>query len=246
MSGEEQVRQEMANASQEITDLNLRIADLERSIAATEVRISHEREEVRVLARLIYSQPDTALGYLAQSRSLADAVTRAADLSSAGERATSTKRSLERDLASFRSQSAQLLQQRAQQEGLRARLEAAFAKLVLQAAAIRAAEAPPPAPPVASRVDPASVGPMQDLIRQAFAPLGSGAQAWALRIAMCESQYNPYAVNRSSGASGLFQFLASTWAGTPQHASSPFDPAANAQAAAWLYQRYGAGQWQCR
>ncbi len=248
MSEEDQVRQEMANASQEITDLNLRIAGLERSIAATDVRISQERGEARVLARLIYSQPDSALGYLAQSRSLADALTRAADLSSAGERATSTKKALVRDLAAFRTQSDQLQVQRARQEALKARLEAAFAKLVVQAVAIRAAEAPPPppAPPVATRVDPANVGPMQDLIRQAFAPLGAGAQAWALRIARCESQYNPYAVNRSSGAAGLFQFLATTWAGTPQHASSPFDPTANSQAAAWLYQKYGAGQWSCR
>jgi len=90
------------------------------------------------------------------------------------------------------------------------------------------------------------VGPMQDLIRQAFAPLGSGAQAWALRIARCESQYNPYAVNRSSGAAGLFQFLATTWAGTPYAGQSPFDAVANARAAAWLLQTYGAGQWECR
>jgi len=246
MSGEEQVRQEMANASQEITDLNLRIADLERSIAATEVRISHEREEVRVLARLIYSQPDTALGYLAQSRSLADAVTRAADLSSAGERATSTKRSLERDLASFRSQSAQLLQQRAQQEGLRARLEAAFAKLVLQAAAIRAAEAPPPAPPVASRVDPASVGPMQDLIRQAFAPMGQAAVDWGLRVAACESGYNPNAVGGGGQYFGLFQFTTSTFAGTPYGNQNIFDPHYNAAAAAWKYGNYGGGAWGCQ
>ncbi|TMC02991.1 MAG: transglycosylase [Chloroflexi bacterium] len=94
-------------------------------------------------------------------------------------------------------------------------------------------------------LDPGSVGAIQAIILDAFAPLGAAAQSWALRVAKCESNYNPYAVNRSSGASGLFQFLPSTWAGSPYHAQSVFDPSANAHAAAWLYQRSGPGQWVC-
>jgi len=87
---------------------------------------------------------------------------------------------------------------------------------------------------------------IQEIIRSAFAPLGTDAVTWALRVAMCESRYNPNAVNVSSGTSGLFQFLRSTWALTPYAASSPFDPMANARAAAWLYIRGGPGNWQCR
>lgn len=93
---------------------------------------------------------------------------------------------------------------------------------------------PPPQPPI------------REIIASAFAPMGPGAVAWGERIAGCESSYNPNAVNAESNARGLFQFLPSTWAGTPFAALSPFDPVANARAAAWLLAAYGPTQWQCR
>lgn len=73
-------------------------------------------------------------------------------------------------------------------------------------------------------------------------------RAWAYRVAACESHGNPGAYNRSSGASGLYQFLPSTWAGTPQGRAgrSVFDGYANAEAAAWLYQRRGGQPWSCK
>src|SRR5437899_18883 len=108
--------------------------------------------------------------------------------------------------------------------------EAQAAQAAQAAAAARAAQAAQAAAPS---------GSIQDIIRAAFAPLGSGAVSWALRVASCESGYNPNAVNASSGAAGLFQFLRSTWAGTPYAGSSIFDPVANAKAAAWLYSTYG-------
>jgi hypothetical protein len=104
----------------------------------------------------------------------------------------------------------------------------------LAAEAAQAAQ-PPPQPPT-----------MQDIIRAAFQPLGDSSVDWAEKIAFCESTYNPNAVNPSSGAAGLFQFLPSTWAGTPFASSSPFDPQANASAAAWLLQTYGPSQWECQ
>jgi soluble lytic murein transglycosylase-like protein len=67
-----------------------------------------------------------------------------------------------------------------------------------------------------------------------------------MNVAYCESRYHPNSVNSSSGASGLFQFLPSTWSGTPWASQSPFDPAANAMAAAWLYSHYGPGRWVCQ
>lgn len=87
---------------------------------------------------------------------------------------------------------------------------------------------------------------VQDIIREAFQPLGDQSVDWAEKIAFCESTYNPNAVNASSGAEGLFQFLPSTWQGTPFAAASPFDPSANAHAAAWLLQTYGPSQWECQ
>lgn len=64
----------------------------------------------------------------------------------------------------------------------------------------------------------------------------------ALRIMTCESSGNPNAYNPYSGASGLFQFLASTWASSSPKAGyggySVFDPVANTASAAWLANRY--------
>ena len=64
----------------------------------------------------------------------------------------------------------------------------------------------------------------------------------ALRIIQCESGGDPNAYNPYSGASGLFQFLPSTWATTAPKAgyggASVFDPTANIASAAWLANRY--------
>jgi soluble lytic murein transglycosylase-like protein len=78
----------------------------------------------------------------------------------------------------------------------------------------------------------------------------------ALRIIDCESNGDPSAVNPYSGASGLFQFLPSTWASTAPKAGwaghSVFDPEPNVSSAAWLANRYEElGQyywqaWSCR
>lgn len=78
----------------------------------------------------------------------------------------------------------------------------------------------------------------------------------ALRIMECESLGDPNAYNPYSGASGLFQFIPSTWAATAPQAgfpgASPFDPVANTASAAWLANRYEElGQyywqaWSCR
>ena len=55
----------------------------------------------------------------------------------------------------------------------------------------------------------------------------------AVRIAYCESGFNHLAKNRSSTASGVFQYLASTWANTEEGRSglSVFDAEANVKAA---------------
>lgn len=72
-------------------------------------------------------------------------------------------------------------------------------------------------------------------------------------VVRCESGFDPYNVNASSGASGLFQFLASTWSGSwggqrfHAHGFSVFDPVANALAAAQTVSRDGDwGQWVCK
>ena len=246
---QETVKQQLAAASAKLNELNSRVAALEQTITDTQQRIGLERAQVKRLARTLYAQPDSLLGALFDSASLSDALTRIADLTSAAERAAATRRALDRDLSSLSQQRVQLQSDRDRQQELKKQLEEQFARLVAQAAALIRTSAPPaaaPAPAPAPSIVAGTASAIQQIILDAFASLGSAAQQWALRVAMCESNYNPYAVNRSSGASGLFQFLPSTWAGTPQRAQSVFDPLANAQAAAWLYQRYGPSQWSCK
>ncbi len=97
-------------------------------------------------------------------------------------------------------------------------------------------------PPPAS----ALAGSVQQIIVNAFSPLGAAAVNWGLTVAKCESGYNPNAQN-PSGASGLFQFMPSTFAGTPEGKAgqSIWDPAASAAAAAWMYSQGRQAEWQC-
>lgn len=72
------------------------------------------------------------------------------------------------------------------------------------------------------------------------------------RITWCESRHRPDAVNPTSGAAGLAQFIPSTWRSTTSTMSvtwpemsgeSPLDPDANARAAAWLLAQVGTRPW---
>lgn len=67
-----------------------------------------------------------------------------------------------------------------------------------------------------------------------------------LRVAGCESVLDPNAVNPYSNASGLFQFLPSTWATTPYANEDIFDPVANAEAAAWMWANGRRNEWVCQ
>jgi TolA-binding protein len=251
---ENQVKQRLSAASAAITKLDDQIAALEHSIADTQQRSDREREQLHVLARVLYAQPDgdnlvmTVVG----SSSISDALTRVGDLASAAQQASRTRRALNRDLASLSAQKSQLVSDRKHQLDTRQQLEDEFNQLVQleaqrqQAAQQAVGQSPAPAPPAAPAAAPSGGGSIQDIILTAFAPQGAGAQQWALRIAKCESGYNPNAVNRSSGASGLFQFMPSTWAHLPWAGQSVFDPVANAQAAAYYYQHSGPGPWSCK
>lgn len=101
--------------------------------------------------------------------------------------------------------------------------------------------APPPAAPAA--LPPASAGSGVAAIESVFA--GSPGLSWALRVAKCESTYNPLAVNRSSGASGLFQFMPSTW--NAHFAGwNIWDPVAQAKAALVFYNNGWTSAWTCK
>jgi hypothetical protein len=67
-----------------------------------------------------------------------------------------------------------------------------------------------------------------------------------LRVAHCESDLVPTAVNRSGGSYGLFQFKPSTWLGTPFAEFDIFDPRASANAAAWMWSVGRRREWVCQ
>ena len=67
-----------------------------------------------------------------------------------------------------------------------------------------------------------------------------------LRVGRCESNLNPRAVNAAGPYYGLFQFLRSTWATTPYAERDIFDPVANANAAAWMWQQGRRNEWACQ
>ena len=108
---------------------------------------------------------------------------------------------------------------------------------------VRPAATPAPTPRPAPVPPPGSGGSGLAAIYAVFG--NSPGLSWALRVANCESHYNPLAVNSSSGASGLFQFMPSTW-----NANFPgqniWDPMAQAHGALVFYNAGRQSAWTCK
>lgn len=87
-------------------------------------------------------------------------------------------------------------------------------------------------------------------IKQEFAKVGQEAVDWALRVVTCESNYNPYAKNGHSSATGLFQFLPGTF-----EANGKRDGMKSLQIYSWgqqikiaanMFARGQKGEWECQ
>jgi hypothetical protein len=108
-----------------------------------------------------------------------------------------------------------------------------------------AAPLPPTPPPPSSTLGRKAV---MELISERFAPLGSRTKEVAMCVAEAESTFDPLAVNPSTGAAGVFQFLPSTWASLSVLAGhggdSVFDARANIAVAAWTVAAYGWHPWR--
>lgn len=95
---------------------------------------------------------------------------------------------------------------------------------------------------------PPGTSEIEQIIRDAAAAQGADAEQ-LVRVAYCESRFNPGAYN-ASGAAGLFQFMPGTWAANSVRAgfagASVYDPVASANVAAWMFARGQAFQWVCR
>ena len=87
------------------------------------------------------------------------------------------------------------------------------------------------------------------MIYEEFGPYGDAA----VRVATCESGLNPSAYNPTSiggsHAEGVFQILyTSTWNGTPEAGSSPYNARANIRAAHYIFVHdgYSWREWSCK
>ncbi|HET7091950.1 MAG TPA: transglycosylase SLT domain-containing protein [Thermomicrobiales bacterium] len=67
-----------------------------------------------------------------------------------------------------------------------------------------------------------------------------------LRVATCESNLDPCAVNKRGKSYGLFQFIKSTWKSTPYGHKNIFDAKANAMAAGWMWKQGRKNEWVCK
>nr|CAA9561093.1 MAG: hypothetical protein AVDCRST_MAG87-1583 [uncultured Thermomicrobiales bacterium] len=105
----------------------------------------------------------------------------------------------------------------------------------------------PPAEVPAEQPAPAPVG-QTDIVSIIYAAADEYGQSREdmLRVATCESNLTPTAVNPTSQASGLFQFIPSTWATTPYANEDIFDPVANARAAGWMWDNGRRNEWECQ
>lgn len=67
-----------------------------------------------------------------------------------------------------------------------------------------------------------------------------------LRVARCESDMEPSAINQDGGSYGLFQFKPGTWLSTPFGEYDIFDPRASANAAGWMWSEGRRREWVCQ
>lgn len=119
------IAQDVAQEAQ----LDAEAARLDAQIAAVTKRIGEERAQIRELARVVYTQPDSVLVVLAQSDNLGDLVTRVSDLMAAGSRADALKQKLDADLKTVSDDRAKVAADRAAVAAAQASQEAALVKL---------------------------------------------------------------------------------------------------------------------
>jgi hypothetical protein len=124
--------------------------------------------------------------------------------------------------------------------------QAELARQQAAAAAVRPAPAKPAAAPAPAPAPAPPAGSIQAIIVSACSPYGQATVDWCLRVAKCESGYNPNAYNPAGPYYGLFQFAMTTFKNTPYGNQNIYDAYYNAAAAAWKYSVSGGGAWGCK
>jgi murein DD-endopeptidase MepM/ murein hydrolase activator NlpD len=123
------VQGQIADAQQQIDDLNVQIAASMVREAMLGMRIDSERTQLRELARAIYTAPTSVLVILGQAQSLGDLLTRISDLNVAGSRAVELKQQLSSDLTDLQTERVQQQSDRDKQVTLRDQLATELAQL---------------------------------------------------------------------------------------------------------------------
>ncbi len=120
----------------------------------------------------------------------------------------------------------------------------------VEAPAVPAVPAPPVTAPVQTDAPaaPRNGEGSSDIVSIIYAAADAYGQSREdmLRVATCESNLVPTAINASSQASGLFQFIPSTFASTPYAGQDIFDPVASANAAGWMWANGRRNEWECQ
>jgi len=99
------------------------------------------------------------------------------------------------------------------------------------------------------RVIPPPPAEIERIIREAAEAWGADPEQ-LMRVAWCESRYNPNAYNPTAQDTGLFQFIPETWRRESVRAgyggASAFDPVASANTAAMLFSEGKSRLWVCK
>jgi murein DD-endopeptidase MepM/ murein hydrolase activator NlpD len=123
------VQGQIADAQQQIDDLDVQIAASQVREVMLGLRIDSERAQLRELARAIYTEPTSVLVILGQAQSLSDLLTRISDLNVAGSRATELKQQLSSDLTDQQNERVQQQTDRDTQVALRTKLASELVQL---------------------------------------------------------------------------------------------------------------------
>lgn len=102
---------------------------------------------------------------------------------------------------------------------------------------------------VRPKVIPPPPAEIERIIREAAEQWGADPTQ-LMRVAYCESRYNPNAFNPKANDTGLFQFIPETWRRESRRAGyegvSAFDPVASANTAAMLFAEGKSRLWTCK
>ncbi|MBJ7597603.1 peptidoglycan DD-metalloendopeptidase family protein [Candidatus Nephthysia bennettiae] len=98
-----QLEASVAGSQHRLDALDVELGKLDSDIQKTDGQVKSSKEQVAVIARALYLQPDSLLVQVAQAGGPQEAVTATSDLLSAADRADSLQRKLQADLSRLRS-----------------------------------------------------------------------------------------------------------------------------------------------